>query len=90
MNSNTILSPYNGNCSYIEIPTPKDSKYAKTLSKCTNLQEKLAQLVDKETFSLINKTLEYQNELYATKMKEVFKEDFYSAVSLLPKAISKE
>lgn len=53
MNSKTILSLYNGDYSCIERPIPKDSKYAKALSKCTNLQEKLAQLVDKETFSLI-------------------------------------
>lgn len=53
MNSKTILSLYNGDYFFIEKPIPKNSKYTKALSKCTNLQEKLAQLLDKETFSLI-------------------------------------
>ena len=50
MNSKTILSLYNGDYSCIERPITKDSKYAKSLSKYTDLQEKLAQLVDKKTF----------------------------------------
>lgn len=90
MNSKTILSLYNGDYSCIERPIPKDSKYAKALSKCTDLQEKLAQLVDKETFSLIEKVLEYQSELSAIEMEEVFTEGFSLAVSLLLEAISKE
>ena len=90
MNSKTILSLYNGDYSCIERPIPKDSKYAKVLSKCTNLQEKLAQLVDKETFSLREKVLEYQSELSAIEMEEVFTEGFSLAVSLLLEAISKE
>ena len=60
------------------------------MSKCTNLQEKLVQLVDKETFSLIEKVLEYQSELSAIEMEEVFTEGFPLAVSLLLEAISKE
>ena len=68
MNSKTILSLYNGDYSCIERPIPKNSKYDKALSKCTGLQEKLAQLVDKETFSLIEKVLEYQSELSAIEM----------------------
>lgn len=90
MKAKTILSLYNGEYTCIKKPIPKDSKYAKTLSKCTNLQEKLAQLVDKETFALIDKTLEYQNELSAIEMEEVFTEGFSLAVSLLLEAISKE
>ncbi len=90
MNSKTILSLYNGDYSCIERAIPKDSKYAKALSKCTDLQEKLAQLVDKETFSLIEKVLEYQSELSAIEMEEGFTEGFSLAVSLLLEAISKE
>ncbi|MEI3357304.1 MAG: DUF6809 family protein [Clostridia bacterium] len=90
MNSKTILSLYNGDYSCIERPIPKNSKYDKALSKCTGLQEKLAQLVDKETFSLIEKVLEYQSELSAIEMEEVFTEGFSLAVSLLLEAISKE
>ena len=70
MNSKTILSLYNGDYSCIERPIPKDSKYAKSLSKRTNLQEKLAQLVDKETFSLIEKVLEYcKANLFQTHLR---------------------
>lgn len=90
MKAKTILSLYNGEYTCIEKPIPKDSKYTKMLSKCTNLQEKLAQLVDKETFALIDKTLEYQNELSAIEMEEIFTEGFSLAVSLLLEAISKE
>lgn len=90
MNSKTILSLYNGDYSCIERPIPKDSKYAKALSQCTNLQEKLAQLVDKETFSLMEKVLEYQSELSAIEMEEVFVEGFSLAVTLLLEAISKK
>ena len=90
MNSKTILSLYNGDYSCIERPIPKDSKYAKSLSKCTDLQEKLAQLVDKDTFSSIEKVLEYQSELSAIEMEEVFTEGFSLAVSLLLEALSKK
>lgn len=90
MNSKTILSLYNGDYSCIERPIPKDSRYSKALSKCTNLQENLAQLVDKEPFSLIEKVLEYQSELSGIEMEEVFTEGFSLAVSLLLEAISKD
>lgn len=70
MNSKTI------NYSCIERPIPKNSRYSKALSKCTNLQEKLAQLVDKETFSLIEKVLAYQNELSAIEIEKVFQKVF--------------
>ena len=90
MNSKTILSLYNGDYSCIERPIPKDSRYSKALSKCTNLQENLAQLVYKEPFSLIEKVLEYQSELSGIEMEEVFTEGFSLAVSLLLEAISKD
>lgn len=77
MNSKTILFLYNRDYSCIERPIPKDSRYSKALSKCTNLQEKLTQLVDKETFSLIEKVLEYQSELFVIEMEEVFTGGFF-------------
>ena len=83
MNSKTILSLYNGDYSCIERPIPKDSKYAKALSKCTDLQEKLAQLVDKDTFSLIEKVLEFLCVFSVIVMVEVLTEGFSLAVSLL-------
>lgn len=52
MNSKSILALYNGEYTCIKRPIPKDSKYSKTLSKCTNLQEKLAQLVDNKLLLL--------------------------------------
>ena len=88
MNSKSLLALYNVEYTCIEKPIPKDSKYAKTLSKCTNLQEKLAILVDKETFALIDKTLECQSELSAIEMEEVFVEGLSLSISLVLEAIS--
>lgn len=90
MNAKTILSLYNGDYTCIERHIPKDSTYVKVLSKCTNLQEKLAQLVDKETFSLIDKSLEYQNELSSFEMEEVFVEGFSLAMSLVLESIAEK
>lgn len=84
MNSKAILSLYNGDYSCIERPIPKDSKYAKALSKCAKLQEKLAQLMDKDTFSLIEKVLEYQ--ISAIEMEE----GFSLVISLLLEALSEK
>ena len=47
MNNKTIKSLYNGDYTCIEKPILENSKYSKTLSKCTSLQEELTHLVDK-------------------------------------------
>ncbi len=39
MNNKTIKSLYNGDYTCIEKPILENSKYSKTLSKCTSLQE---------------------------------------------------
>ena len=72
MNSKSIQVLYNKEYTCIERHIPKDSKYAKALFKCTNFQERLAQLVESETFSLIEKTLEYHSELSVIEKGEVF------------------
>lgn len=90
MNAKTIKSLYNGEYTCIERPIPKDSKYTKTLSKCTNLQEELTHLVDKETFSLIDNVLDCLNELSAIDTEEAFIEGFSVAVKLLLEALSKK
>lgn len=90
MNAKTIKSLYNGEYTCIERPIPKDSKYNKTLSKCTNLQEKLTHLVDKETFSLINNVLDYLNELSIIDTEEAFIEGFFSSYKLTLRSTFKE
>ena len=79
---------------YVDVNMNKKSAYTYTRGgenpTLTILEEKLAQLVDKEIFSLIEKVLEYQSELSAIEMEEVFTEGFSLAVSLLLEAISKE
>ena len=90
MNTKTIKSLYNGDYTYIEKPIIKNSKYSKTLSKCTSLQEELTHLVDKETFSLIDDVLDCLNELSAIDTEEAFIEGFSLAVNLLLEALSKK
>lgn len=90
MNAKTILSLYNVDYTCIERHIPKDSTYVKVLLKCTNLQEKLAQLVDKEIFSLIDKTLEYQSELSFIEMEEAFVKGFSLAISLVLETIAEK
>lgn len=58
------------------IPFTKDSRYTDNLSKCISIEDKLEKLVDKETFDLITKALEYQNEMFSVEMEEAFIEVF--------------
>lgn len=88
MKAKTILSLYNGEYTFIERPVTKDSRYTDNLSKCISIEDKLEKIVDKETFALIDKTLECQNELSAIEMEEVFVEGFSLAISLVLEAIS--
>lgn len=90
MKAKTILSLYNGEYTFIERPVTKDSRYTDNLSKCISIEDKLEKLVDKETFGLITKTLEYQNEMSSVEMEEAFIEGFSLAVSLLLEALSKK
>ena len=62
MKPKTILSLYNGEYTFIERPVTKDGRYTDNLSKCISIEDKLEKIFDKETFDLITKALEYQNE----------------------------
>ena len=90
MKAKTILSLYNGEYTFIERPISKDSRYTDNLSKCISIEDKLEKLVDKETFGLITKALEYQNEMSSVQMEEAFIEGFSLAVSLLVESLSKK
>lgn len=90
MNAKTIKSLYNGDYTCIEKPIVENSKYSKTLSKCTSLQEELMHLVDKETFSRIDKVLDCMNELSDIEAEESFIEGFSLAISLLLEALSEK
>ncbi len=90
MKAKTILSLYNGEYTFIERPISKDSRYTDNLSKCISIEDKLEKLVDTETFDLITKALEYQNEMSSVEMEEAFIEGFSLAVSLLLEAISEK
>lgn len=90
MNAKTIKSLYNGDYTCIEKPIVENSKYSKTLSKCTSLQEELMHLVDKETFSRIDNVLDCMNELSDIEAEESFIESFSLAISLMLEALSKK
>lgn len=90
MKAKTILSLYNGDYTFIERPTSKDRRYTENLSKCISIEDKLEKLVDTETFDLITKALEYQNEMSSVEMEEAFIEGFSLAVSLLLEAIAEK
>ena len=90
MKAKAILSLYNGEYTFIERPASKDSRYTDNLSKCISIEDKLEKLVDKETFALITKALEYQSEMSSVEMEEAFIEGFSLAVSLLLESLSKK
>lgn len=90
MKAKTILSLYNGEYTFIERPVTKDSRYTDNLSKCISIEDKLEKIVDKETFDLITKALEYQNEMSSIEIEQAFVEGFSLAVSLLLEAISEK
>ncbi len=88
MKAETILSLYNGEYTFIERPTSKDSRYTKNISKCISIEDKLEKLVNTETFDLITKALESQSEMSSVQMEEAFIEGFSLAVSLLLESLS--
>lgn len=90
MKAKTILSLYNGEYTFIERPVTKNSRYTDNLSKCISIEDKLEKVVDTETFDLITKALEYQNEMSSVEMEEAFVEGFSLAVSLLLESLSKK
>ena len=55
-----------------------------------SIEDKLEKLIDKETFDLITKALEYQSEMSSVEMEEAFIEGFSLAVSSLLESLSKK
>ena len=90
MKAKKIVELYNGDYSYIERKPPEDKRYHDNMSKCLALQEKLATLVDKEIFDLIEKELECQTAMSDVEMEYAFVEGFSLAVTLLLEAISEK
>lgn len=90
MKAKTILSLYNGEYTFIERPVTKDSRYTDNLSKYISIEDKLEKIVDKETFDLIAKALEYQNEMSSVEIEEAFIEGSSLAVSLLLESLLKK
>ena len=87
MKPKTILSLYNGEYTFIERPVTKDGRYTDNLSKCISIEDKLEKIFDKETFDLITKALEYQNEMSSVEMEEAFEEISESTPYLFPEII---
>lgn len=90
MEPNTILSLFNGDYTFIERPAPKNKRYADTLSKVISTEEKLEKLVEPETFTLIEKLLEYHSIMTTVELEEAFIEGFSLAVSLLLESLSRK
>lgn len=90
MDSKTILSLYNGEYTFIERPTSKNKKYTDNLSKCIAIEEKLEKLVDEETFSLIEKALEYHSIMNSIEIEDSFVGGFSLAISLVLEALSEK
>jgi hypothetical protein len=90
MKANTILSLYNGEYTCIEKPTSKDRRYTDNLSKCIATEEKLEKILDSETYSLVEKLLEYHSLMSIVELEDTFVEGFSLGVSLLLEALSKK
>ena len=61
MKARALLSIYNGDYSCIERPTSKDKRYTENLSKCISIEENLEKILEPDTYSLVEKLLEYHN-----------------------------
>ena len=90
MKPKTILSLYNGDYTFIERDSPPDERQSKNLSKCVEVENKLKELVDKNTFDLIMKAMDYQNNFMDVETEAAFVEGFSLAVSLLLEALSEK
>ena len=88
MKPSQILSLYNGEYSFVDNPMPNSHRYHKVISKSAALQEKLKTLVDNDIFDLIDKELEYQNEIASIEMEYAYVGGFSFAISLILEAIA--
>lgn len=90
MEAKTLISIYNEDYSCIERPTSKDKRYTDNLSKCISVEENLEKLLDSDTYSLVEKLLEYRNIMSIVELEDTFVESFSLAVTLLLEALSKK
>lgn len=90
MKAKTLLSIFNGDYSCIERPTSKDKRYTENLSKCISIEENLEKILESDTYSLVEKLLEYHNIMSIVELEDTFVEGFSLAVTLLLEALSKK
>lgn len=90
MKAKTLLSIFNGDYSCIERPTSKDKRYTENLSKCISIEENLEKILEPDTYSLVEKLLEYHNIMSIVELEDTFVEGFSLAVTLLLEALSKK
>lgn len=90
MKAKTLLSIYNGDYSCIERPTSKDKRYTDNLSKCISIEENLEKILEHDTYSLVEKLLEYHNIMSIEELEDTFVEGFSLAVTLLLESLSKK
>lgn len=88
MKPSQILSLYNGEYSFVDNSMPNSHWYRKVVTKSSALQEKLKTLVDKNIFDLIDKEVEYQNEIASIEMECAYVGGFSFAISLILEAIA--
>ena len=86
MAANTILSLCNGNYSFVE--RPNNSRYKEQLSKYLSIEEKLKEILDKETFSIFEEAIDCHSIMTSIEIEQAFVEGFSLAVCLLLEAIS--
>lgn len=90
MKAKTLISIYNGDYSCIERPTSKDNRYTENLSKCISIEENLEKILEPNTYSLVEKLLEYHNIMSIVELEDTFVERFSLAVFLLLEALLKK
>lgn len=90
MKAKRLLSIYNGDCSCIEIPTSKDKLYTDNLSKCISIEENLEKILKPDTYSLVEKLLEYHNIMSIVELEGTFVKVFSLAITLVLESLSKK
>lgn len=90
MKAKALLSIFNGDYSCIERPTSKDKRYTENLSKCISIEENLERILEPDTYSLVEKLLEYHNIMSIVELEDTFVEGFSLAVTLLLEALSEK
>ena len=76
MSTKTILSLCNGEYNFMEQSISKNSKYKEHLSKCVSFEDELQKLVDKSTFSIIEKAMEEHSIMSSIEIEQAFVEAF--------------